>query len=229
MQASHGILTLCDPSPASHSTSPSGTQASRSMGPWQQASHACKPFSSPSTPPLCPPLTGLGMGAVGPSPRFIWRLGLRVSSRGLRFSLYPPLPEAPRPLRLSGPTSPWPTRLSPARSTHWCWCPIKVPIRGPQPATRLPLAGVTPPYSALLPHPLSCLNGAAGRHLVMRTGYRAPNRTPVVAAFTPSANFMFRIYRDLDPPYGLAFRSCRPPYVHYPLPLTLFFPLRIPL
>jgi len=26
------------------------------------------PFSSPSTPPLCPRLTALGMGAVGPSP-----------------------------------------------------------------------------------------------------------------------------------------------------------------
>jgi len=90
MQASHGTLALCDPSPASHSTSPSGTQASRSMGPWQQASHVCKPSSSPSTPPLCPPLTGMGMGAVGPSPRFVRRLGLRVSSRGLRFSLYPP-------------------------------------------------------------------------------------------------------------------------------------------
>jgi len=43
------------------------------------------------------------------------------------------------------------TRRSPARSTHWCWCPIKVPIRGPRPATRLPLAGVAPPYLTLRP------------------------------------------------------------------------------
>jgi len=48
------------------------------------------PFSSPSTPPLCPPLTGMGMGAMGPSPRFIWCLGLRVSSRGQQFSPYTP-------------------------------------------------------------------------------------------------------------------------------------------
>jgi len=55
--------------------------------------------------------------------------------------------------------------------------------------------------------------------MVMRTRYRAPNGTPVVAASNPSTNFMFCIYRDLDPPYGLAPRGRRPPYVHYTLPL----------
>jgi len=86
------------------------------------------PFSSPSTPPLCPPLTGMDTGAVGPSPRFVWRLGLRVSSRGQWFSPYPPFSKAPCPLRLPGPTLLWPTRRFPACSTYWCWCPLRSPL-----------------------------------------------------------------------------------------------------
>jgi len=35
---------------------------------------------------------------------------------------------------------------------------------------------------------------------------------------------MFRIYRGLGPPYGLALTHTFPPYVHYP-PLTPFSPL----
>jgi len=134
------------------------------MGPWQQASHACKPFFISVDPSPLPTPHGHGHGSRGTLPRFVRRLGLRVSSRGQRFSLSPPFfSEATRPLHLLGPTLPWPTRLLPARSTHWCWCPIKVPIRGIRPASRLPPAGVAPPYSASLPHPFSCLSKAAGR------------------------------------------------------------------
>jgi len=58
----------------------------------------------------------------------------------------------------------------------------------------------------------------------MRTGYRAPNGIKVVAAFIPPANFMFRIYRDLDPPYGATPLLVAPPYAHYPPPPYPAFP-----
>ena len=44
----------------------------------------------------------------------------------------------------------------------------------------------------------------------MRTGYRAPNGTQVVAAFPTSANFMFHIYRGLLHPYGALIEIVRP-------------------
>jgi len=44
---------------------------------------------------------------------------------------------------------------------------------------RSPLLGPVAPSPQLF-------NGAASQHSVMRTGYRAPNRIPVVAAFHPA-------------------------------------------
>jgi len=66
--------------------------------------------------------------------------------------------------------------------------------------------------------------------MVMRTGYRASNGTQVVAAFTPSANFMFCIYRGPLHPLWVgtsqsppALRSLPPP----PLPRTPPLPVSI--
>jgi len=205
-------LALCDPSPASHGTLPLGTQALRSMGPrHKQASHACKPFSSPLTPPLCPPLTGMGMGAVGPSPP-----GLRVSSRGLRFSLPPPLF-----LRCSIPCTFW--------VRHYCGPPIfRQPAAhtgagapswhrstAPSPQVAPPSGHCSPLLGPIAPS-LQLLSCGSWATRIIRTGYRASNGTQVVAAFTPSANFMFCIYRDLDPPYGVTPLHVALPYVHYP-------------
>ena len=142
------------------------------MGPHHKwASHMCKPFLSPSTPPLCPHLTALGIGAMGPSPS-----GLRVSSCSQQFSPSPPpfFSEVPHPLHLLGLTLLRSTCLLLARSTHWCWCPIKVPIRGPRPAVRLPPAGIAPPYSATLPHPFSCLWLATRWHWSCVLGTECP-------------------------------------------------------
>jgi len=176
-------LALCDPSPASHGTLPHGTQASQSMGPChKRASHACKPFSSPLTPPLCPRLVALGMGAVGPSPS-----GLRVSSHGLQFFAFPPLffSEVPCPLCLPGPTSPWPTRFLLARSTYWCWCPIiGADLRPLACNAASPYRHRSPLFGHVAPS-LQLFSSGSRAALVMHTGYRASSRTQVVTAFTP--------------------------------------------
>jgi len=175
----------------------------------------------------------MGMGAVGPSPRFIWRLGLRVSSCGLWFFAFPPpffFSEAPRPLRLLGPTLPWPTRLSPACSAFWCCRPIPwASIRSPWPALRLPLAGVAPLYSASPPHPLSCLTEQPGSQGSCVLGTERPigdgSRVHI-----PLPLFIFRIYRGLSTPYGFdsdpvvpALRSLHPPSSPRFYPPIFFF------
>jgi len=180
----------------------------------------CKPFSSPSTPSLCPCLMALGMGAVGPSP-----LGLRVSSRSLWFSHYPPskvpcpLPSLPPPP--STPISRQPTVPSGTGAPSWCRSTAPSLQRGFPWQALLPLTWPTPPIWTVL----STVRDA----VVMCTGYRVSNRTQVVAAFTPSANFIFCIYRDLDPPYGAALLHVAPPYTHYsPPPHPVFLPLSSP-
>jgi len=150
------------------------------MGPHHKwASHVCKAFLSPLTPPLCPCLAALGMGAVGPLP-----LGLRVSSCGQRFSLSPPFfSKAPCPLCLLGLTLLWSTHLSLAHSASWRCHPLSLGLQsGPQPATWQPLAGITPLYLALRPPSLQSevkywleLQEGLTEPFVMRTGYRAPN------------------------------------------------------
>jgi len=173
------------------------------------------------------------MGAMGPSPRFIWRLGLRVSSRGLRFFAFPPpffFSEAPHPLRLPGPTLLWPTHLSPACSAFWCCRPIpRASIRSPRPASRLPLAGVAPLYSASPPHPLRCLTEQPGSQGSCVLGTERPigdgSRVRI-----PLPLFMFRIYRGLSTPYGFdsdpvvpALRSLHPPSSPRFYPPVFFF------
>ena len=102
--------------------------------------------------------------------------------------------------------------------------PILASIRGPRPATRLPLAGVAPLYLASPPHLFSCFNGGSRVAMVMRTGYRAPNRTQVVAAFTPPANLMFRIYRGLLHPLWAGASRSPPALRSVLLPLLPRFP-----
>ena len=165
----------------------------------------------------------MGTEAVGPSSFGAFELE-GLLPRPAVFAFPPPLSEAPCPLRLPGPTLPWPTRLLPACSTHWCWCPIKVPIRSPRPAMRLPPAGVAPPYSALWPPSLQ-LDSSPSRSprrsltFVMRIGYRASNGTQVVAAFIPSANFMFRIYRGPLHPLWVGASRSPPALCSLPPPL----------
>ena len=79
---------------------------------------------------------------------------------------------------------------------------------------RSPLLGLVAPSLQLSEH-------SSRAAMVMRTGYRAPNRTQVVAAFIPSTNFMFHIYRGPLHPLWVgasrlppALRSLPPP----PLP-----------
>jgi len=184
------------------------------------------PFSSLSTPPLCPPFTGMGMGAVGPSPRFIWHLGLRVSSRSQRFLPYPPpffprrlVPCAFRVQHYRGP----PVVRRPAAHTG-AGTLSRCRSAAPSPQRSFPLRASLPLTQPCCPIPSVVLAKDSRATMVMRTGYRASNRTQVVAAFTPSANFMFRIYRGLRNPYGAAPLHIAPPYVRYTLPPYPIFP-----
>ena len=191
------------------------------MGPChKRASHTCKPFFISVDPSPLPTPHGLGHGSRG-----TFAFGLEgLQPRPAVFAFPPFFSGAPHPLCLPGPTLLRPTCLSPACSTHWCWCPILAPIRSPRPAMRLPPAGVAPLYSALQPHPFSCLQASSRVAMVMRIGYRASNGTQVVAAFTPSANFMFHIYRGLTTPlWGGAATHC-PALRSLPPPLTPLHP-----
>ena len=225
-------LALCDPSPASHGTSPSGTQASRSMGPHhKRASHACKPFFISVDPSPLPTPHGHGHGSCEAFTQIHMASGLEgLQPRPAVFALPPPS---------QGASSP-----APARAQHYRGPPVfcrPAAHTGAGALSRYRSAASGPhrgfPQRASLPFtrphrpiPSAVLNGGSRAVMVMRTGYRASNGTQVVAAFTPSAHFMFRIYRDLDPPYGVAPLLVAPPYVRYTLPpYPVFPPLYSPL
>jgi len=85
-------LALCNPSPASHGTLPSGTQASRSLGPrHKRASHTCKPFFISVDPSPLPTPHRHGHGSRGTFAQIHMASGLE----GLQpwpavFTLHPP-------------------------------------------------------------------------------------------------------------------------------------------
>jgi len=133
------------------------------------------PFSSLSTPPLCPPLTGMGMGAVGPSPS-----GLRVSSCGQRFLHSPPL-------FFQGASSPVPygsnitaTHLSFASPQHTLVLTPHLGVDPWPPAHQVasPCRCRSPLFSHITPS-FQLPSSGSWAALVMHTGYRASTGTQV--------------------------------------------------
>ena len=116
------------------------------------------------------------------------------------------------------PPPPLHPHLSPACSAFWHWRPILVLI------CSSPSLQCVFPQRASLPStqpvaPIRTVTGTVSAALVMRFGYRVPNRTQVVAAFPTSANLCSVSIEVSLRLYGVAPLHIAPPYAYYTPPL----------